>query len=76
MLKENQQFMKVLIDVSDDKAEFILELLNNFSFVKVKEISPSKAKLLIEIKEAVDTLNLVKKGKLKGKTAKELLKEL
>lgn len=75
-MKENHQFMKVLIDVSDNKAEFILELLNNFSFVKAKEISPSKAKLLIEIIEAVDTLNLVKKGKLKGKPAKELLNEL
>jgi hypothetical protein len=28
--------MKVLIEIQDNKAEFILELLNSFSFVKLK----------------------------------------
>jgi hypothetical protein len=68
--------MKVLIDVKDNKADFILELLNNFSFVKAKTISPEKAHILYEIKEAVENLNLVKEGKIKARPAKELLDEL
>jgi hypothetical protein len=68
--------MKVLVEIKDSKANFILELLNNFSFVKTKTISPAKADLIEDIKEAVETLNLVKHGKLKARPAKELLNEL
>ncbi|MDO8951393.1 MAG: hypothetical protein Q7U86_02150 [Draconibacterium sp.] len=68
--------MKVLVDVNDNKGDFILELLNNFSFAKAKPISPAKARLLEELKEAVDNLNLVKQGKLKVRSAKDLLNEL
>lgn len=68
--------MKVLIDVKDSKADFVIELLNNLSFVKAKTISPQKAELIEEIKEAVDNLNLVKQGKLKARPAKELVNEL
>ena len=68
--------MKVLVDVSDNKGDLILELLNNFSFVKARPISPAKALLLDEIKEAVENLNFVKQGKLKARPAKELLNEL
>jgi len=68
--------MKVLVDVRDNKADFIMELLNNFSFVKAKTISPAKAQLIEDIKEAVENLNLVKQGKLKARPAKDLLNEL
>jgi hypothetical protein len=68
--------MKVLVDVNDNKGDFILELLNNFSFAKAKPISPAKAQLLEEIKESVDNLNQVKEGKMKARPAKDLLNEL
>jgi hypothetical protein len=68
--------MNVLVEVQDSKAEFILELLNNFPFAKAKTISPAKAQLLLELKEAVENLNLVKQGKLKARPAKDLLDEL
>lgn len=68
--------MKVLVDVKDNKGEFILELLNNFSFAKAKPISPEKAQLLEDIKEAVENLNLVKQGKLKARAAEDLLNKL
>jgi hypothetical protein len=68
--------MKILVDVNDNKSDFILELLNNFSFAKAKPISPAKAQLLEEIKEAVDNLNQVKEGKMKARPAKDLLNEL
>lgn len=68
--------MKILVDVKDNKAEFVLELLNNFSFVKAKTISPAKAQLIGEIREAIENLNLVKQGKLKARPAKDLLNEI
>ncbi len=68
--------MKVLIDIKDNKADFVMELLNNLSFVKTKTISPQKAQLLEDIKEAVENLNLVKQGKLKARRAKDLVNEL
>lgn len=68
--------MKLIVDVNDNKGDFILELLNNFTFAKAKPITPAKAQLLGEIKEAVENLNLVKQGKLKARPAKDLLDEL
>ena len=53
-----------------------MELLNSFSFVKIKPITNEKALLLSEIREAVNTVNLVKKGKLQARPAKELLWEI
>ena len=68
--------MKVLLDVKESKALFLMELLNNFSFVKVESITDEKALLLHELKEAVNTVNLVKKGKLSARPVKQLLNEL
>jgi hypothetical protein len=68
--------MKVLVDVKDNKGDFILELLNSFSFAKAKPISAAKALLLEEIKEAVENVQLAKQGKLKAKPLSELLNEL
>ena len=53
-----------------------MELLNSFSFVKTKKLSNEKAEILENIKEAVDEMNLVKKGKLKARNAEDLFDEL
>ena len=68
--------MKAVLDIKDSKAPFVLELLGNFSFVKVQPITHEKALLLREIKEAVDTVNMIKKGKKQARFAKELLHEI
>ena len=68
--------MKLLLEIPENKAAFFMELLKSFSFVKAKPISPAKAQLLLELKEAVDNLNMVKEGKIKARPAKELLHEL
>lgn len=68
--------MKVITEMKDDKAEFVMELLNSLSFVKAKAITDEKAKLLEEMREAVGNLNLVKEGKVKARLASELLNEL
>ena len=68
--------MKVILDIPDNKASFFLELLKNFSFIKAKTITPTKAELIQDIKQAVDNLNLVKQGKMQVRPAKDLLNEL
>lgn len=68
--------MKVLLDIRDNKAHFVMELLKSLSFVKAKELTPYKAEVLENIKEAVEEMKLIKKGKLKGKKAEDLFNEL
>jgi len=68
--------MKAVLDIRDSKAAFVRELLGNFSFVKVYPITNEKALLLSEIREAVDNVNLVKKGKMQARPARELLNEI
>lgn len=67
--------MKILLDIKDSKGSFVLELLNSFNFVKVKQLSDEKAEHISDIKESIDELNLIKQGKLKGIPAREILNE-
>jgi hypothetical protein len=68
--------MKVILDIKDNKAFHLLEVLKSLPYVKATTISDEKALLMEEIKEAVEELKLVRDGKLKGITAKQLLDEL
>ena len=71
--------MKVLLDIKDEKAVFFIELLKNFSFVKAEPVAKRKTKkeeFLNELQEAVAQVNLAKRGKVKLKSAEELLNEL
>jgi hypothetical protein len=68
--------MKVLVDVKDNKADFVLELLRSLSFVKAKPLTSRKAEILAGIKESVDEVKRIKSGKLKGRKAEDLLHEL
>ena len=68
--------MRILLDINDDKVAFFMELLKNFPFVKAKPLTSQKAEVLLGIKEAVDEMKQIKKGKIKGTPAKDLLNEL
>ena len=52
--------MKILLDVKDDEAPYLVKMLKGMKYVKTTTISPAKALLLKEIKEAVNEINLVK----------------
>ena len=69
-------FMKVLLDIKDSKADFILELLKNFSFVKTEPLTPKKAEFIYELKKSVEEVTLAKEGKIKLQSAKDFLNEL
>jgi len=68
--------MKVLLDIKDSKAAFVMELLKSFSFVNAKPLTPYKSEILEGIKEAVEEMKLIKAGKLKGRPAEDLFDEL
>lgn len=68
--------MKVLLEIREDKAAFILELLKNFKYVKAQPLTPQNAEILNGLKEGVAQMNLIRSGKLKGISAKDLLDDL
>jgi hypothetical protein len=68
--------MKILLDIPDNKASFFMELLKNFSFIKAKPLSSHKAKVLEDVKEAVEEMKLIKAGKLEARNAEDLFNEL
>lgn len=68
--------MKVLLDIKDNKALHLLEVLKGLAYVKTTRLSNEKALLLSEIKEAAEFMKKVKMGKAKGRSAKDLLNEL
>ncbi len=62
--------MKILIDIKDEKADFMLELLRDLSFVKILSISNEKHDILNGTKKAVNEVKSHKEGKIKLKSAK------
>ncbi|WP_316806277.1 hypothetical protein [Pedobacter agri] len=68
--------MKVLLEIPDNKASSLMDVLNSIPYVKTKKIIEPKEQLKAEIKEAVEELNLIKQGKLKGNDAEAFLNGL
>ena len=68
--------MQLLLEVKDNKAFSLLEVLKGLSYVKTQQLTPANAQILRELKEAVENMKLVAKGKLKPKRAEDLLNEL
>lgn len=68
--------MKVILEIKESKAMHLLEVLKGLSFVKIRTISDKKLEMLENISEAVNELNQIRKGKLKGIPAKDLADEL
>ena len=50
--------MKVILDIKDNKAAFVMELLGSLSFVEARPLSDKNAILVDEIKEAVEDLKI------------------
>jgi hypothetical protein len=69
--------MKILLDIADDEATFGMKVLKSLSFVKKAEpMSLASSKLLKDLKEAAKEVRLHQQGKIKLKTARQLLDEL
>lgn len=73
--------MQFSVEVPDNKVSFFLELIKNLRFVKinpvlVQEDEVTAEQLKAEIKEAVNEMNFVRKGKVKSRPVEDLLNEL
>ncbi len=68
--------MRVLLDIKDNKAAYVMELLESFSFVKTTRIGNEKAQLIEEINEAVEELKEIKAGKKTARNAEDFINEL
>lgn len=69
--------MKVLIDIPDSEATFAMKVLKSLSFVKkAKPMSLATVDLWEDLNEAAEQVCLHKQGKIKLKTAQDLLNEL
>ncbi len=69
----------ITLSVPDKDFPSFIKLVKNLDFVQIKRAKKPKSKkekLLHELKEAVDQVNLAKQGKIKLKSADQLLNEL
>lgn len=69
-----------IVTVEESKSKFIMKLLREFDYVKVKRkkksISAEDKRILDGISEAVKELNQYKKGEIELQDAFEMLKDL
>jgi len=68
--------MKVLLDIKDNKALHLLEVLKGLPYVKTRQLTDAKAHLMSEIREAVEEMKLIRAGKKQARDAEEFLNEL
>ncbi|MFA4851046.1 MAG: hypothetical protein WC868_08990 [Bacteroidales bacterium] len=68
--------MKILLDIPDSKVYSLMELLKSISYVTAKPITDAKAKLMEEIREAVEEMKLIRAGKKKARNAEDFFNEL
>jgi hypothetical protein len=68
--------MKILLEIPDNKARSLLDVLQGIKSLRTTTPSEKKATLMKEIKEAVDEITLVKAGKKTARNAEDFLNEL
>ena len=74
----------ITVDVQDKKLKFFRGLLNQLSFVKIRENESSSdspgedtdEQVIANIREGVRQMRLVEQGKMKATSAREFLEEL
>ena len=69
---------QVTLHITDKKFPLFMELAKSLDFVKKieEENEPTKEQILQGIKDAVQEINLIKKGKLKAVPLNDFLNEL
>ena len=68
--------MKVLLDIPDNKASSLMEAIKSISYVKTEKLTDSKAELMLEIRQAVEEMKIIRAGKKKARNAEDFLNEL
>ncbi|OAV69018.1 hypothetical protein Barb6_02013 [Bacteroidales bacterium Barb6] len=68
--------MKVLLDIPDAKASSLMDVLQHISYVKAKPLTDVKARLMTEIREAVEEMKLIRTGEKEARSFDDFLNEL
>ncbi|MDH7462499.1 hypothetical protein QEG73_14460 [Chitinophagaceae bacterium 26-R-25] len=68
--------MKVLLDIPDNKAASLMDVLKSISYVKAKPLTDAKALLMADLRDAVEEMKLIRTGKKKARNAEDFLNEL
>lgn len=68
--------MKILLEIPDNRAISLMDVLRSISYVKAKPLTDKKAQMLSEMKDAVDEIKLIKTGKKSARYAEDFLNEL
>lgn len=72
----NISTMKILLDIPDNKASSLMDVLKSISYVKAKRLTDTKAQLMEELREAVEEMKLIRAGKKKARNAEDFLNGL
>ncbi len=69
---------QITLKIQDGKFAFFMELIKNFSFIEVQETKDdtSKKEILDNIKQGLEEVQLIEKGKMKSTPLKDFLNEL
>ena len=65
--------MKVVLNVKDDKVALFLEVLRNYSYVKLDRETAKKARILASVKSGLEEVKRAERGEIKLQTAQEWL---
>ena len=55
--------MKVLLDIPDNKATSLMDVLESISYVKATKLTDAKARLMSEIRETTEEMKLIRAEK-------------
>jgi len=69
-------FIKILLDIKDNKGLHLLEILKGTPNVRTHILTDAKASALEKVREAVERLKMVLKGKKEVRNAENFLNEL
>lgn len=70
---------QIILNIKPQKYKFFMDLLNNFYFVEIIETETegdSRKEIITNLKQTAKDLQLLKEGKLKTRSARELLNEI
>lgn len=67
---------RIVIDISDSKLGFFMELVNNLGFKKVTQISKSQQRFVDDLQRSLDQVQQHQEGKITLQSAKDFLNEL
>lgn len=68
--------MQILLDIKDSKANIFLKFLRDLPYVKARPLGKKKENFFRGLTEAIEEVKLHKEGRIKLKSAEELLNEL